>query len=96
MVTPEKRLNYPAKTLLTVYYREGCHLCEQMTASLRWLQAELAESPAAFEFERIDIDRDAELRERYNVDVPVVVCGGEVICFHFFEEDMIRTALSGN
>ena len=79
-----------------MYYREGCHLCEQMTASLRWLQVELADSTLAFEIQLVDIDRDTELRKRYDVDVPVVACAGEVICFHFFEEDMIREALSGN
>ncbi len=71
-------------------------MCEQMTASLRWLQAELVNGELAFEIELVDIDRDAKLRERYDVDVPVVALAGEVICFHFFEEDMIREALSGN
>ena len=76
-----------------MYYREGCHLCEQMTASLRWLQAELLDSAQAFEIERVDIDRDDTLRERYNVDVPVVALDDEVICFHFFEEDIIRESI---
>ncbi|MGB0846517.1 MAG: glutaredoxin family protein [Thiolinea sp.] len=71
-----------------MYYREGCHLCEQMTASLRLLQRELT-----FEIELIDIDRDDVLRKRYDVDVPVVACNGEVICYHFFEEDMVRKSI---
>lgn len=71
-----------------MYHRVGCHLCEQMTASLHLLQSELD-----FEFELVDIDHDAQLRERYDVDVPVVVMNNEVICFHFFEEDMVRQAI---
>ncbi|MEZ5476069.1 MAG: glutaredoxin family protein [Thiolinea sp.] len=71
-----------------MYYRVGCHLCEQMTASLRWLQSQLD-----FDFELIDIDKDPELKQRYDVDVPVVTLHGEVVCFHFFEEDMVRQAL---
>lgn len=71
-----------------MYHRVGCHLCEQMTASLRLLQSELA-----FEFELIDIDKDEQLRKRYDVDVPVVVLGGEVVCYHFFEEEMVRQAI---
>lgn len=71
-----------------MYYRVGCHLCEQMTASLCLLQSELD-----FEFEQVDIDQDAQLRARYDVDVPVVTLGGEVVCFHFFEEEMVRQAI---
>ena len=76
------------KSCLTVYYRVGCHLCEQMAASLRLLQRELD-----FSFELVDIDQDEQLRERYNADVPVVVLNGEVICFHFFEEESLRQHL---
>ena len=71
-----------------MYYREGCHLCEQMTASLRLLQQELS-----FDIELINIDLDVVLRERYNVDVPVVALNGEVVCYHFFEEDMVRESI---
>ena len=59
-----------------------------MIADLQVLQAELA-----FELELVDIDKDPDLRKRYNVDVPVVTLGTEVVCFHFFEEDMVRQAL---
>lgn len=59
-----------------------------MIAELRCLQYELA-----FELELVDIDKDPDLRKRYNVDVPVVTLGTEVVCFHFFEEDMVRQAL---
>lgn len=76
------------KSFLTVYHRVGCHLCEQMTASLRLLQKELD-----FDFELVDIDQDERLRERYNADVPVVVLNDEVICFHFFEEASLRQHL---
>jgi len=81
-------LNRQAKAPLTVYHRVGCHLCEQMADALRLLQGELD-----FEFELVDIDKDPELRKRYDVDVPVVMLNGEVVCFHFFEEDMVRQAL---
>ncbi|MEZ5479478.1 MAG: glutaredoxin family protein [Thiolinea sp.] len=72
-----------------MYYRVGCHLCEEMAACLHLLQRELD-----FELDWIDIDRDEALRKRYDVDVPVVVKGDEVVCFHFFEEDMVRTAIT--
>jgi len=59
-----------------------------MIAELRHLQHELA-----FELELVDIDKDPDLRKRYDVDVPVVTLGTEVVCFHFFEENMVRQAL---
>jgi len=59
-----------------------------MIAALRHLQHELA-----FELELIDIDKDPDLLKRYDVDVPVVTLGTEVVCFHFFEENMVRQAL---
>ncbi|MFI0398752.1 MAG: glutaredoxin family protein [Thiolinea sp.] len=81
-------MNRQAKTSLSVYYRVGCHLCDAMIAALRHLQHELA-----FELELIDIDKDPDLLKRYDVDVPVVTLGTEVVCFHFFEENMVRQAL---
>lgn len=77
-----------AKHKLTMYYRIGCHLCEQMAASLCGLQQELN-----FSVEQIDIDRDAVLKNRYNVDVPVVTYHDEVIFYHFFDEVSLRDAL---
>ena len=71
-----------------VYYREGCHLCEQVVASLFQLQQELG-----YKIKQIDIDDDPELREKYNVDVPVVTVNHEVIFYHFFDEVALRKAL---
>ena len=71
-----------------VYYREGCHLCEQVVASLFQLQEELG-----YKIKQIDIDDDSELREKYNVDVPVVSYRDEVIFYHFFDEVALRDTL---
>jgi len=72
---------------IIVYHREGCHLCEQVVASLFELQEELK-----YEIKQIDIDDDPVLREKYNVDVPVVTFNGEVIFYHFFDETELRKA----
>jgi len=74
---------------LIVYYRDGCHLCEQVVASLFQLQQELG-----YEIEQIDIDTNPVLREKYNVDVPVVTYQGEVIFYHFFDEKELRKSLA--
>lgn len=77
-----------AKTQLTVYYREGCHLCDEMTALLVEFQTELG-----FEFSLVDIDADDALRTRFNADVPVVALGERILFQHFFDEAILRQAL---
>ena len=78
-----------------MYYRDGCHLCEQVVASLFQLQQELI-----FEIETIDIDNDprvsAEKRTQYHSDIPVVTYRDEVIFYHFFDEIAVREALEKN
>ena len=76
-----------------MYYRESCHLCEHVVASLFKLQAELG-----YEIKQIDIDDEsqvsAEVRARYNADIPVVMYGDEVVFYHFFDEIAVREALT--
>ena len=73
-----------------MYYRIGCHLCEQVAASLYALQEELD-----YSVELVDIDKNDILKKRYNVDVPVVTYQDEVIFYHFFDETSLREALNG-
>ncbi len=70
---------------LIVYYREGCHLCDEMAVHLHKFQTEFA-----YQLEWVDIDKDPELKKRYNVDIPVVRYQGEVIFYHFFDEEQLR------
>jgi len=51
-----------------LYTREGCHLCDDAQALLR---------EHGLEPELVDIDQNPELRERYNLCVPVVVIDGQ-------------------
>ena len=62
---------------LVVYSREECHLCQNMIAALRELQARLS-----FHLEVVDVDSDEELRSRYGLKVPVLVAEGEEICHY--------------
>ncbi len=52
---------------LVLYFREGCHLCEDMEQLL----GELLE-PGSFRLTRVDIDEHPNLTEAYNVRVPVL------------------------
>jgi hypothetical protein len=61
----------------TFYYRDGCHLCEEMAAFLfrHWPQL-------AAGLRWVDVDGDPQLAQRYGLDVPVLTVGGQVVCRH--------------
>ena len=63
----------PARLLVRRY----CHLCEEMEAVVAPLLA-----AAGMSLERVDVDLDPALEERYGWDVPVLLHAGTVICRH--------------
>jgi len=77
---------------LIVYYRQGCHLCEQMLVSLYQQQTKY-QPKIVFDIEVIDIDDDPKLSQQYDVDVPVVMHQGEVIFYHFFDMQAFEQTL---
>ncbi|WP_425147919.1 glutaredoxin family protein [Deinococcus sp.] len=56
--------------VLTLYTRAGCHLCEDARSALESL---------GWDVQTVDVDGDAELKERYGHDVPVLAAGHEVL-----------------
>jgi glutaredoxin len=62
------------KPHVTLYTRAGCHLCEDAKATVM-----AARRRVEFEYEEVDIDRDAALRQLYNEEVPVVALNGIVV-----------------
>jgi len=80
--TEEGRLALAAPRDVTMYVREGCHLCEEAKAAmapvLKALGARLQE---------VDIDDDPVLLARYTNDVPVIFVGS-----HFFAQHRIDPA----
>lgn len=74
---------------LTLFFRQGCHLCEDMDQLLHELL-----QPGSFHLQRIDIDEDDDLRARFNVRVPVLALGDIEICHHFLDLEAVRQALA--
>lgn len=74
---------------LTLHYREGCHLCEDMEQQLQELL-----SPGSFRLRRVDIDADPELRVAYNARVPVLSCDTVDLCEHFLDLEAVQSALA--
>jgi hypothetical protein len=60
------------KPQLTIYQRDGCHLCEIASAQLEQLQSEYQ-----FELEQIDIESDDQLHRLYLERIPVISLDGE-------------------
>ena len=74
---------------LTLYARDGCHLCEDMAAGLVELFA-----PGRFALRRVDIDADPALRARYDTEVPVLALGGRELCRHFLDPLAVSEGLA--
>ncbi len=69
-------------TVVTVYSRLNCHLCDVAVDALESVRTELA-----FEIEKIYIDGDAELIKKYGEEVPVIHIDGK-------HHDMFRVDLN--
>lgn len=70
---------------ITLYSREGCHLCD--------VAADLL-SRYHLQFDLVDIDTDPALRERYNECVPVVVIDGRERFRGRIDERLLRRLLA--
>ncbi len=58
------------RSVVTLYGRDGCHLCDQALGLLREL------APAiGFEIEQVDIEADEALLQRYEFAIPVIAVG---------------------
>ena len=65
---------------LTLYSRQGCHLCETFLEGLLPLIRDRATLAV------VDIDVDTMKRDAYNVRVPVLASGDLVLCEGFVDQ----------
>ena len=75
---------------VTLYTRQGCHLCEEARAVVDRVCAELGE-----DVEEVDIDTDPELQDRFGDEVPVTFVDGRQHDFWRVDESRLRQALRG-
>jgi glutaredoxin len=75
----------------TLYSRSWCHLCEDMLAALRALEA----PGQPFEVDVVDVDADPALVERFDELVPVLFGdpAGPELCHYFLDEAAVRQYL---
>ena len=71
---------------LTIYSRPGCHLCDEMKAII-----ERVARSVPLTVDEIDISRDAELDERYRLEIPVLMVNGRKVAkYRITEEELTR------
>jgi len=73
---------------LTLYTRAGCHLCEEMKASLGPLVREFGARLA-----EVDVDGDEEVLAMYGNDVPVLFLGARKVAKHRLDAGQMRRQL---
>ena len=74
---------------VTLYGREGCHLCEVARTVVEEVCAELGE-----EFVEVDIDGDPALLDRYGEEIPVTLVDGSQHDFWRVDPQRLRAALA--
>ncbi|MEL6868731.1 MAG: glutaredoxin family protein [Pseudomonadota bacterium] len=69
---------------LTLYTRPGCHLCENM------LEALLPMIRGQAALQEVNIDSDAQLRQTFDIRVPVLCAGVDVLCEAFLNPQAVQ------
>ncbi|WP_432476376.1 glutaredoxin family protein [Nocardioides sp. GXQ0305] len=75
---------------VTLYTRQGCHLCEAAREVVARVCDDLGET-----FDEVDVDGDEGLRERFTDEVPVTFVDGRQHDFWRVDERRLRSALGG-
>jgi len=75
---------------LTLYYRESCHLCDDMWQRLREIQTQLN-----FKLVRVDVDSQTELQQRFGALIPVLLAGDQIICNYYLDPVALERYLTG-
>jgi glutaredoxin len=74
---------------LTLYSRDGCHLCEFMLEELERLYG------TRISVTVLDVDSRDDWRQLYGLQVPVLSLGDQVICFGRLDRAALRAVLAG-
>jgi glutaredoxin len=75
---------------VVVYSRSGCHLCDVVKETLKHAQGK-----ADFVWREVDIDSDAQLRQEYNDQIPVVFIDGRKAFKYYMKQDQFLRILAG-
>ena len=74
---------------VTLYTRPGCHLCDEAKSQMAPVLAEFGAR-----LREVNIDADPELRELYDLDVPVIFLADRKIAKHRVDARQFRRQLA--
>ena len=86
--TEDGRLKVVSPREITLYTREGCHLCEEAKAAILPMVSEFGAT-----LREMDIDDDPVLHDRYTNDVPVILLGSKMVAQHRLDPAQLRRQL---
>ncbi|MFO1400554.1 MAG: glutaredoxin family protein [Steroidobacteraceae bacterium] len=69
-------MSEPAAPRLTLITRAECGLCEEMHAEIERLRS----THPLPRLELLDVDADPELKRRFDLEVPVLLLDGALVC----------------
>jgi glutaredoxin len=73
---------------VVLYGRKGCHLCDQVKATLARLEKR---GGLSFTWREVDVDADPELQRQFSDEVPVVfIDGKKAFKYRMAERDFLR------
>ena len=75
-------------TLLTLYGKPGCHLCDEARAVVAEVRRE-----RPFELREVDVTLDPSLHRRYGERIPVLELEGEELFKFFVDPDALAVRL---
>lgn len=75
---------------LTLIGRDGCHLCDDARGVVCGVLAEFPE----VELREASVDTDAELRERYADEIPVLLIDGKMHAYWRIDPERLRAVLA--
>jgi len=73
---------------VVLYTKAGCHLCEVARQAIEPLREEFG-----FTFRVVSIESDPALRERYALDIPVILLDGREVARHRVDPLRFRRVL---
>jgi hypothetical protein len=76
--------------VVTLYTRDGCHLCDEAREEILALR----DGGLELELREVDIEADERLHARFVERIPVVELGGEIVSELGSDEAALRAAIT--
>jgi thiol-disulfide isomerase/thioredoxin len=81
-------------TVLTLYSRPGCHLCDEMKAVV---QRVVRANKAPIAVEEVDISTSRDLEARYGLEIPVLLVDGRKVAkYRVTDGELMRILAARN